>query len=278
MTRIPCPYCSQIVDAGAVACSTCGGLLTIGSHLAIKQALAADPTLSLKDPETVARLKEFVAQIDESISASERSKLEAGIQKERAEKEALRLQQEQVQAKQLEQEAKRKEYLDSLPSFKRFMVVQRIPIAFVLIALVVSALVIPNQLLKAQQNNEKNQIKQQQQASAAAGDEAAVLSAKEALPALEAKYCEIFLLAVEDPNFYPTIAKINGRVDKEDTIAVTYLLPLIELNDQYDLLTRNLNNSDIASLIVENVPEIDYSGIYVDEEWIGTQRLLCEAL
>ena len=35
----------------------------------------------------------LVAQIDESISASERSKLEAEIKKERAEKEVLRLQQ-----------------------------------------------------------------------------------------------------------------------------------------------------------------------------------------
>ena len=278
MTRFPCPYCSQIVDAGAVACSTCGGLLTIGSHLAIRQALAADPTLSLKDPESVARLKEFVTQIDESISASERSKLEAEIQKERAEKEDLRLQREKSSAENSAKEAARREFLESLSPFQRFIAVRKLPIALILIGVVVSALVIPYQLLKAQQQNEKNQIKQEQKASAAAYDEAAALSAKEALPALEAKYCEIFLLALDDPSFFPTIRMNSGYVEHEDAIAATYLWPLIELNDQYDLLTRNLNNSDITSPIIENAPTADFRTITVVVETIGPQRILCEAL
>jgi hypothetical protein len=189
MSRFPCPYCSQIVDAGAVACSTCGGLLTIGSPLAIRQALAADPTLSLKDPDSVARLKEFVNQIDESISASERSKLEAEIQKEQAEKEVLRLQQEKEKAKQLEEETKRKEYLDTLPSFKRFLVVQKIPIAISLVLITIAAVAIPSQMSVIRENQRIENEKSNQEQVAIQELTALFSNADKQIADLESDYC-----------------------------------------------------------------------------------------
>jgi hypothetical protein len=276
MTRIPCPYCSQIVEASAFACSTCGGLLTIGSPVAIRQALASDPTLSLKDPDSVARLKEFVAQIDDSISTANRNKLEAQIQKERSEKESFLMQQQKIAAQQSAKQAARNDYLDSLSPFRKFLTVRKLPIGLVLVGLVVSALIIPGQLMNAQQANEEDRIRQQQRASAAAADEAAVLSAKEALPAIEARYCEIIFAAVDDPDFYPTIRQ-NEVVPREAPIAVLYLLPLVELNDEYDVLTRNLKGNQVSSLIIQDAPLADYKSVTVNLEDIVSQRRMCEA-
>ena len=255
MTRFPCPYCSQIVDAGAVACSTCGGLLTIGSHLAIRQALAADPTLSLKDPESVARLKEFVTQIDESISASERSKLEAEIQKERAEKEALRLQQEQVQAKQLEQEAKRKEYLDSLPSLKRFMVVRKIPIVISLLMIAIAAVAIPNQISKAREESQKQQVLADTQKAKEIEQAKVVASAGEDISEIETEYCALLGSALEDPQFQRFITT-NMSEAEMDQVKEKYTIPLAQLYNEYTSIGVDLGSDrgKILSPILEESP------------------------
>jgi hypothetical protein len=239
MTRIPCPYCSQIVDAGAVACSTCGGLLKIGSHLAIRQALAADPTLSLKDPETVARLKEFVAQIDESISKSNREKLDAQIQNERAEREALQIQQEQIKAKEREKEKARNDYLDSLPPLKKFVTVRKLPITLLLVGIVLSLLIVPNQVVKAREESERALVKEQKIAAAEAAkaseQSGAVASAAQDIAAIEAKYCSILDAATQDSEFqrYINWNTYNMSEVERDAVKEMFIVDLQTLYTEY---------------------------------------------
>jgi hypothetical protein len=102
-----CPYCSEPVSVNAVVCGKCNGILSIGSKLAIKHALATNPTLSLKDEATVKKLTDFVMQIDASLEEEE-DRVSA-----------------QIEAQKLEDERLWEEYLDELSPFARFMEVNR---------------------------------------------------------------------------------------------------------------------------------------------------------
>ena len=274
MSRFPCPYCSQIVDAGAVACSTCGGLLTIGSHLAIRQALAADPTLSLKDPDSVARLKEFVNQIDESISASKRSKLEAEIQKERAEKEVLRLQQEKEKAKQLEEETKRKEYLDTLPSFKRFLVVQKIPIVISLLIITIAAVAIPYQISKAREASQMQQTLADAQKAKEIKQAKVVASAEKDISEIENKFCALFKAALEDPQFQRYVSGQTVSASEEAELEEIFILDLRRLYTEYTSIGVNLGSDrgDFLSPIMEESPP-GYWGQVSDEKLLNISVL-----
>ena len=264
MSRIPCPYCSQIVEASAVACSTCGGLLTIGSPMAIRQALAADPTLSLKDPDSVARLKEFVLKIDESLSKSNREKLEAEIQRVKDEKESLRLQQEALKAKELEEKRSRKAYLDSLPSFKRFLIVRRVPIIALLLLLSISAVVIPNQITKSREAASLEKKKEEAAVEKANKQASVASSAAENISLIESQYCSLLAVAIQDPMYqqYERNWTVLSEAER-DIVKENYIIGLRQLYTEYTSIGVDLGSErpNYLSPILElHSPGLGYPG------------------
>ena len=138
MKSAPCPYCSKVVEFNATACGSCGGLLSIGSFVAIRQALAADPTLSLKDPPSIQKLKKFVEDIDNSLA-------KAAAENQEAERIALQAKIDEIAAKALEEERLREEYLKELKPFKRFLIVRKKRIFFTTVAVVSFSFVVATQ-------------------------------------------------------------------------------------------------------------------------------------
>jgi hypothetical protein len=209
--------------------------------MAIRQALAADPTLSLRDPDSVARLKEFVLKIDESLSKSNKEKLEAEIQREKDEKESLRLQQEALKSKQLEKERSRKEYLDSLPSFKRFLIVRRVPIIALLLMLSISAVVIPNQITKSREAAALEEKKESAAAANAKKQAIAVSSAPEDISEVELKYCTLFATAVKDPMYQDYMIYFLSEAE-EDQVEENYVIGLRQIYTEYTSIGVNLGS------------------------------------
>ena len=242
MTRIPCPYCSQIVDAGAVACSTCGGLLAIGSHLAIRQALAADPTLSLKDQDSVARLKEFVARIDGSIAQSEQlNQDEANRLRQEAESKDRILREQEVAAKAAKDKA-RQEYLESISPQKRFLIVRKIPIAVSLALLAIAAVVIPSQLSVVRENQRAEQEKANQEQMAAQELDALIATADQQVLDLESKYCVVLNSIIGDKELEIILTQSASDYTAIDSAMDDFQNETIEIYNSYMGLMLNLGS------------------------------------
>jgi len=133
-----CPYCSQPVFVDAVVCAKCSGILSIGSHLAIKHALAADPTLSLKDEATVKKLTALVVQIDASLQKEE-DKVSA-----------------ENDAQKLEDERSWNKHLEELSPFARFMEVNRRKVVVSLVAVLSTVALTVAYLSYAESNSIEN--------------------------------------------------------------------------------------------------------------------------
>jgi hypothetical protein len=156
-----CPYCDHKVSHTAVICSGCGGLLSIGSLLAIKHALAFDPALALQDSATVEKLKIFAEMIDLSLTAVES---EEARQKAEMEAEESRFQAEvaaEIAALELEDERLWTGYLSQLSPSARFLSVKEKEIKVASIIVILFALVFAgfsyNQY-KTQEFDRKNSI------------------------------------------------------------------------------------------------------------------------
>ena len=145
MKSAPCPYCSKAVELNAVTCGSCGGLLSVGSFVAIRQALAADPTLSLKDSSSVQRLKDFVKDIDSSLAKAAAEEQEAERIALEEERIALQAKKAEIAAKALEKKRLRDEYLKELKPFKRFLIVRKKHIFFTTVAVVSLSLLVATQ-------------------------------------------------------------------------------------------------------------------------------------
>ena len=156
-----CPYCDHKVSHSAVICAGCGGLLSIGSLLAIKHALAFDPALALQDSATVEKLKIFAEKIDVSLSAVES---EEARQKSEMEAEEARFQAEvaaEIAALELEDERLWNEYLSQLSPSARFLSVKEKEIKVASIIVIFFALVFAgfsHNQYKTQEFDRKNSI------------------------------------------------------------------------------------------------------------------------
>jgi len=207
MNRIPCPYCSQIVESNAIACSTCGGLLTIGSHMAISQALAADPTLSLKDPDSVARLKEFVSQIDGSIAKTAQLKQdEANKLRQEAELRDRNLREQEVAEKTAKNKA-RQEYLESVSPQKRFLIVRKVPIAITMVLIAIAAVVVPSQLSALRENQRIEAEKNNQEQAAIQELNTLISTADKQILELEGQYCVVLSKIISDKELEDVLAQ-----------------------------------------------------------------------
>lgn len=75
---VPCPYCAQLISRDALVCSECQGLLGEWSWASIRAVVMADPTLVLRDPETVQRLRATLVTIEAQVAEAVRGRRRVG--------------------------------------------------------------------------------------------------------------------------------------------------------------------------------------------------------
>jgi hypothetical protein len=280
MNRIPCPYCSQIVESNAIACSTCGGLLTIGSHMAISQALAADPTLSLKDPDSVARLKEFVSQIDESIAKTAQLKQDE-VDKLRKEAELRdQILREQEVAEKTAKNKARQEYLESVSPQKRFLIVRKVPIAITLVLIAIAAVVAPSQLSELRENQRIEAEKNYKEQAAAQELDDLKSTAGQQIADLEGKYCVVLKQVVDNKELDLLFAQNTDNFMAIDNVIEDSQNEATEIYNSYTGLRFKLGSeaSKFSSPLLEkHVVTWDYDSWWRDKRgkatWIQAYSL-----
>lgn len=211
---------------------------------------------------------EDLSLIKKAFEETERKEREAENLRRKTEEDAERLQKERIAFEQSEKERLRKEHLESLSPLKRFLTVRKIPLTLALIAVVVSALVIPSQISKAREASAKEQARQQAKQSAAAAEESkradALANAEKYVAEFETQYCELLNSALKDSEFRRFISNIwtsdMSEADK-DVVKEKYYVGLVEIYTKYTSLGVNLgaDRANFVSPILELHP-VSYRG------------------
>jgi hypothetical protein len=93
--EVACPYCNQLISSKALICNECQGILNFGPWDFIRIALMHDPSLILRDMQTIQRLQIMVSDIEREVlriasEEAERNRLEQLKKKELLELEQKR--------------------------------------------------------------------------------------------------------------------------------------------------------------------------------------------
>jgi hypothetical protein len=115
--EVACPYCNQLISRRALICNQCQGILNFGPWDFIRIALLHDPSLILRDAQTIQRLQIMVNDIEREVlrvaaEEAERHRIEQLKKKEilelerRKEAKALELREKATAREIAEREAR----------------------------------------------------------------------------------------------------------------------------------------------------------------------------